>query len=157
MMARNTRASGLIRLSATDPDDLIVLSSLLQDAVVAIADMAWLRDEGSFVLVTARFRWEALDRAARAAGRPAGERINCGLRIQRVRQVRMRGIDRTASGATLELSALRHQDGALLLVFAGGAMVRLEVDAILCHLEDFGAPWPTQFQPDHGLDAVEPG
>jgi hypothetical protein len=69
----------------------------------------------------------------------------------------MRGIDRTRAGTTLELSALRHQDGALLLVFAGGAVVRLEVDAILCHLEDFGAPWPTQFRPDHGLDAVEPG
>lgn len=156
-MARDTAADGLIRLSAADADDLIVLSSLLQDAVVAIVDMAWLRDQHSFVLVAARFRWETLDRAARAAGRSAGERINCGLRIQQVRRVRMRGIDRASAGATLELSALRHQDGALLLVFAGGAMVRLEVDAILCHLEDFGAPWPTQFQPDHGLDTVEPG
>ncbi|MSP89458.1 MAG: DUF2948 family protein [Alphaproteobacteria bacterium] len=156
-MPRGASTDGLVRLSAADAGDLVVLSSLLQDAVVAIADMVWLRDEGSFVLVAARFRWEALDRTARTAGRPAGLRINCGLRIQQVRNVRMRGIDRTVSGGTLELSALRHQDGALHLVFAGGAMVRLEVDAILCHLEDFGAPWPTQFQPDHGLDTVEPG
>lgn len=156
-MAGDATMGDPVKLSATDADDLIVLSSLLQDAVVAVADMAWLRDEGGFVLVAARFRWEAMDRAAQAAGQPAGERINCGLRIQRVRHVRMRGIDRGIPGATLELSTLRHQDGALLLVFAGGAMVRLEVDAILCHLEDFGAPWPTQFRPDHGLDAVEPG
>lgn len=146
-----------LKLTAVDGDDLVMLASLLQDAVVAVGDMAYLKDERCFALVAARFRWEADRGRPRPADAPAGERTNCGLRIDGVRAAVLRGIDRGRRTATLELSTLTHQDGALLLVFAGGAMVRLEVDAILCHLEDFGAPWPTMFRPDHGLDAAGRG
>ena len=40
-------------------------------------------------------------------------------------------------------------------VFAGGAKIRLEVERILCHAEDFGDSWPTQWRPDHDFEEGE--
>jgi hypothetical protein len=42
------------------------------------------------------------------------------------------------------------------LIFAGGAAIRLEVDGILCHLEDLGEPWPTRWQPAHAAADGDP-
>ncbi|MBM3597251.1 MAG: DUF2948 family protein [Alphaproteobacteria bacterium] len=145
----------LLKLSAYDEADLQVLSSLLQDSVVPLSDMAFLREERCFALAVSRFRWEAIGDGVRAQGasasaEPAGERVNCGIRFEGVQRVMMRGIDPGRRDHVLELSALHYQDEKIVLLFAGGAMVRLEVDGILCHLEDFGAPWPTMFRPDHG-------
>jgi hypothetical protein len=36
-----------------------------------------------------------------------------------------------------------------MLVFAGGAQIRIETDAIACRIEDIGEPWPTRWRPTH--------
>ena len=43
-----------IRLQATDEDDLVVLSTLLQDATVLIGDMAHDPEHDQFLMVAAR-------------------------------------------------------------------------------------------------------
>ena len=50
--------SGL-KLSALDADDLDVISAAVQDALVAVRDCAYFKDEKRFVLLLNRFRWEA--------------------------------------------------------------------------------------------------
>jgi Protein of unknown function (DUF2948) len=66
--------------------------------------------------------------------------------------VKYRGFRRGDSDRLLELLAITAQAGAITLEFAGDASVRLEVDRILCHLEDIGEPWPTRWRPDHPVD-----
>ena len=41
------------------------------------------------------------------------------------------------------------EPASLILDFAGGSSVRLEVAQILCHLDDLGEPWPTRWRPKH--------
>ena len=41
---------------------------------------------------------------------------------------------------------------AIQLEFSGGAAIRLDVARILCHAQDVGEPWPTQWQPRHDAD-----
>ena len=50
--------SGL-KLSALDAEDLDVISAAVQDALVAVRDCAYFKDEKRFVLLLNRFRWEA--------------------------------------------------------------------------------------------------
>jgi len=38
------------------------------------------------------------------------------------------------------------------LTCAGDTAIRLETNGLLCHLEDFGEPWPTQWRPQHADD-----
>ena len=132
------------RLSARTVEDLAVVAALLQDAIVPVGDMAFLAGERSFVLALNRFRWEAGDDA------PARERTHSGLRFDGVRRVRYRGIRRSDRGRFLSLLTISYDDGAAVLHFAGGGMIRLEVDDLHCALEDFGEPWPTPSTPSHG-------
>ena len=77
-----------LSLLARDLPDLAVISSMLQDAIVTLADMVYLEREQSFIMVINRFRWEA------STDEAAGERINAGLRFDLVQRVQFRKIDR---------------------------------------------------------------
>jgi hypothetical protein len=136
-----------LKLRATDADDLAVISAMLQDAVIPIDEMAYLPEERRFVLVANRFRWEDV-RGEMVPGR-IYERVHSGLVIDEVRAVKTRGIDQAASDRILSLLAIEARDGAIDLVFSGNTAVRIEVDRIMCHLEDVAEPYPTRWRPTH--------
>lgn len=138
-------AAGRPRLSARSVEDLAVVAALLQDAIVPLGDMAYIADERSFVLALNRFRWELADDA------PTRERIHSGLRFDTVRRVRYRGIRRGDRSRFLCLLTITCDEGVVVLHFAGGGVIRLEVDELRCALEDFGEPWPTPSTPSHDI------
>lgn len=162
-----------LRLRAEDSEDLHIVAAVLQDALVAISDMEFLAKEHCFAVVANRFRWENCDAPDLAttdeptimpvsqsgnenedvAFGPctAYERVNCGIRFDGVAQVRCKGLDRRERGRILELLTIEAEPGAVVLVFAGGAAVRLEGASITCHIEDLGEPWPTRWRPRHPL------
>lgn len=142
-MTSGQGAAGRPRLSARSVEDLAVIAALLQDAIVPLGDMAYIADERSFVMALNRFRWEA------GEGAPSRERIHSGLRFDAVERVRYRGIRRTDRGRFLSLLTISCDDGIVVLHFSGGALIRLDVGALRCALEDFGEPWPTPSTPAH--------
>ena len=101
------------------------------------------------MLVANRFRWEAINNDAQD-GR-VYERVKCGLTFDRVTSVQKRQVDIKARARVLGLLALDVSDEYVDLIFAGGGVIRLYVERILCHAEDFDDPWPTQWRPDHDL------
>ena len=58
--------TGRLRMRARDHEDLRCLSSLLQDALVPLCDVAWLAAQHRFVMVVNRFCRERLPPAAQA-------------------------------------------------------------------------------------------
>jgi hypothetical protein len=173
-------ADAPLKLSARDADDLAVIAACVQDALVPIGEMAFLPAERRFVLALNRFRWDLVDpkqapRAGRTQAtpgtrrdasfsdrggdRPRYERVLSGLRFEGVKQVRKRGIDLHNRDRILELLTIQAEPGALLLLFAGGASIRLDIDELRCYLEDFGEGWPTRWRPSHPEEdeTKEPG
>jgi hypothetical protein len=165
-----------IRLCARDAEDLAVIASCVQDALVAVVDMGFLPDERRFVLALNRFRWDRLDArklAEENAQRPspvrrgdapfweegdkgpAFERVMSGLRFETVTAVRTKGIDLRNRERILELLTIHAEPGAVLLVFSGSAVIRLEVNELRCYLEDFGDAWPTRWRPRHSGDSTD--
>ena len=138
-----------LRLRAADGDDIAVLSACLQDAVVPVADMAYLPGEARFVMVANRFRWE--DAGSEDIEGKIYERVHCGICFDTVTAVRQKGLDRTRRSQILSLLALESGEGYIELVFAAGVVIRLEVAQIMCHLDDIDEPWPTQWRPAHRL------
>jgi hypothetical protein len=141
-----------LKLRAEDADDLRVISSNLQDALVAVGDMTLLADQRRFALVANRFCWE---KPATADGGYA--RSHAVLVLDGVSKVAMQGIDRHRTERVLSLLAIETSKRAeggdyVILVFADDAAIRLEVDRVLCHLEDVGEPWPTRWKPVHSLE-----
>ena len=163
-------SSSSIKLRARDPRDMEVIAAWLQDALVPLADVAYLKREKRFVLVANRFMWESAPpgtppgtppdpqeaapggdaRFADETGEPAFQRVNCGVCFDRVRAVRTRGLELKNKDHILNLLTIEAAPHAVTLLFSGDAVIRLEVAAIACHLEDLGEPWPTRWQPAHG-------
>jgi hypothetical protein len=141
-----------LKLRAEDAEDLAVISACLQDALVAVSDLAYVPEERSFLFVANRFRWENGLRPA--PGEAPFERVLCGISFSEVAAVSYTGFRRTDNGRILSLLAIRHDNGAVHLDFSGGAAIRLEVARLLCHAGDLGEPWPTPWQPRHDLDEV---
>jgi hypothetical protein len=157
-----------IKLRARDPKDMEVVAAWLQDALVPLADVAYLKREKRFVLVANRFKWESVPadlpsnprpaagddaRFEDANGDPPFQRVNCGVCFDRVRAVRSRGLDLENKDHILNLLTIEATPRAVTLLFSGDAAIRLEVTGIACHLEDLGEPWPTRWQPAHGESA----
>lgn len=149
-----TGDGGLLKLKALDDEDLQVISGALQDAIVPVLDIAYDAHQGLFMFAANRFRWEAAPHSE-ARG---GARIRCAVTFANVTGVRRKGIDRRQPGAFLNLLAIGLDEPsdaaepAVLLTFSGGAAIRLETSGLLCHLEDFGEPWPVPRRPRHAND-----
>jgi hypothetical protein len=142
-----------LKLIALDPEDLQVLSCHLQDAVIRVGDMAYLKAEMRFAAIANRFDWE---RAARDDS-GAYQRRRAGLRFERVKAARIQGFDLNSKDTALELLALTFEtaedpSGAITLHFAGGGAVRLEVECIEAELRDLGAAWRASSKPVHASD-----
>ncbi len=96
-----------LKLIALDPEDLQVLSCHLQDAVIRVGDMAYLKAEMRFAAIANRFDWE---RAARDDS-GAYQRRHAGLRFERVKAARIQGFDLQQKDTALELLALTFEAG----------------------------------------------
>ena len=155
---------GGLRLRAEDSEDLAVISACLQDALVAVRDLAYDRDARNFVLVANRFSWEGggAEGAAEGEGTPF-ERTLCGIIFDEIDSVAYRGFHRSEEDRILALLAIRpifgpgtdSKSGLIDLEFAAGVTIRLTAAAIRCRARDFGEPWPTPWQPGHPLDPPE--
>ena len=160
-LAEPKGSDGRLSLRVGDADDLAVLASVLQDAVIAIGDMRYIASDKLFVLLASRFRWEAVfdgdseeemsDDAGNEVGGAAFERIHCGVAFEGVEAVKVKGIDVKDRSQFLDLLTLRAEDEGLVLTFAGGGAIRLDVPRIKGHMRDMGEPWPTANKPEHEL------
>jgi Protein of unknown function (DUF2948) len=138
-------AASQLKLRAEDKEDLAVVSAIVQDALVPVADMVYLPAERRFALVVNRFCWERRPDGTRKGH----ERILTGLCFSEIIAVKSSGFSRSEADRILEILALRLAEGCVLVEFSGGARLRLEVERLLCHVEDIGEPWPTQWRPRH--------
>ena len=139
-----------LKLRAEDEDDLAVISAFLQDALVAVRDLAYVPADRSFLFVANRFRWE--DGIHRAVSNGEFQRTLCGVAFGEVTAVFYSGFRRNEEDRILSLLAIRPESGAVRLEFSGGAAIRLEVARFLCHAQDLGEPWPTPWQPRHDVE-----
>jgi hypothetical protein len=137
-----------LKLRAEDEEDLAVVSAILQDSLVPVADMTYLPEAQRFALVVNRFRWEREPDGTRANH----QRILTGICFSEVTAAKLQGFSRQDGDRLLEVLALHGGNGCVLIEFSGGARLRLEVGRLLCHVEDIGEPWPTRWRPRHPED-----
>jgi hypothetical protein len=146
-----------LKLIALDEEDLAVVSSLLQDAVVRVADMSYLPTQKRFAAIVNRFDWE---KAAKASGGKDYRRKRTALRFDRVFGAKSKNVKPSGGSRVLSLLAVSFEPGNLpggrvTLTFSGDASIQLEVECIEAELKDLGLTWRTRSRPEHPGD--EPG
>ena len=138
-----------LKLRASDKEDLGVISAILQDAVIAIDEMTFLKEESRFAFVANRFRWEDANRDKPLEGNIIYERVNCGICFDTVTAVRQNGLNQAKKAQIISLLSIVAEEDFIDLAFSAGITVRLQVEKILCHMQDLDEPWPTQRRPSH--------
>jgi hypothetical protein len=134
-----------LKLIALDPDDISVVSTHLQDAVVKVADVVWLPSEHRLVIGMNRFDWEAC-----GCDDPCYKRRRTALRFDRVMAVQCRNAkDTVLNLLAVEYDATDAPAGTVTLIFSGGAALRLEVECLECELADLGPTWDAKARPEH--------
>ncbi len=138
-----------LRLAALDREGLEVISAHIQNTCVKFSDMAWLPGQHRFIVAGMRYDW-----VGAKAGPP--ERVASVLRFDRVLRVAHLGLGRRKSGDVLNLLAVTFQKtdtpaGLILLAFADGSLIRLEVECVEAELRDMELRRPAEACPGHAL------
>jgi len=148
-----------LKLMAADADDLEVIATILQDALINLSEVRFDPKERLFLMVVNRFRWEAIETADPDSqpGDAPYERVHSGLCFECVKAVRILRINRGNRSGFLELLTITSTPEEIEFVFAGGGRIRLEVEKIQCRIRDLDEPWPTTLRPVHAIDDEGPG
>lgn len=151
-----------LRLRAIDQLDLSVIAAHLQDAVAKVGDMGVDPKSRRFAILFNRFMWEDVqDEAGRGPKADRGapwRRVRSALHFDGVTRVRSAGLRRDEPAAVAALLTLTFEpqgdlSGTMVLTFAGGAVLRVEVECLDAWLSDVSAPWQTTSRPGHDTDS----
>ena len=144
--------SDKLKLTALDADDLGVISTAVQDALVTVRDCVHFKDERRFVLLLNRFRWEADPTVDSPYWRTHSALVFNGVTAVRHHNIPLHEPDRMLELLTLTLEYGGGNDRLVTLRFAADRAIRLEIARLACHLGDVGEPWPTPWKPAHPAD-----
>ena len=142
-----------LKVRAVAAEDIEILSSLLQDGLVASRDLHYEKDESWFVMVINRFCWEQAN-----DGEPETQpnRCLCGLKVGHVKHVRQRGLSSAATQfynlLSITYEETKENDKAvnsLTFTFSDGYDIMLAVDELVLIVQDIAAPHPALAQPQH--------
>ena len=138
-----------LKLVALDREGLGVISAHIQNTCVKRVDMTWLPQQRRFLVAGMRYDW---------VGAKTGpeERVSSVLRFDRVLKVSQLGLTEIDADATLNLLGVTFEKtdppaGIIILAFADGALVRLDVECVEVELRDMGHRVPAEACPGHAL------
>ncbi|MFT3690035.1 DUF2948 family protein [Paenirhodobacter sp.] len=135
---------GPLTLRAETPEDLAVIATLVQDAVLTLGDVAWDAKARRLAFLLNRFRWE--DKAAAEAENRPYERVRSLLVISDVTRVASQGIDRNDRDTVISLLDLHWTPGAdgtgaLELALAGDGAISVSAECLSVDLRDVTRPY----------------
>ncbi|HYC98858.1 DUF2948 family protein [Brevundimonas sp.] len=138
-----------LRLLAEDADDLHIISAALQDAIMRPVDIVWEPQARRVTLALSRFCWEC-----------GGTRVMSAMQFGDVLSVKSRRLPRGPEHA-LELLAMDFEPGEapggrVILMFAGGGDLRIDVECLDAVLTDLSERWPARVAPTHLAEGPEP-
>ncbi len=145
-----------LKFIVLDEEDLEVVSTHVQDAVVKVADVIWRPQEKRLVIGLNRFDWEGAQDV-----HPDYRRRRSALRFERVLSCKCKDVNPAGKDAVLNLLAVEFEEtdaptGVVSLIFSGGAVLRLDVECLEAELADLGPVWAATGCPDHAIEPAEP-
>ncbi|MFC7378836.1 DUF2948 family protein [Brevundimonas sp. GCM10030266] len=137
-----------LRLLAEDADDLHIISVALQDAIMRPVDIVWERGARLLTVTLSRFCWEC-----------GGTRVMAAMQFGDVIAVKSRRLPRGPEHA-LELLAMHFEPGEapggrIIMMFAGGGDLRVDVECLDAVLTDLSERWPAKMAPTHLEGSLE--
>lgn len=136
-------ADRALYLGAFNPQDVEIISTILQDSIFCINDLAWLKKKQRVAVLVNRFRWE--NKSEYIDKNSAPERVKSLLIIDNVLNISSQGIDRSDDSEPLNLLNLdlkkTKKNIFLTLLLSNFGAIRCELEAIELSIKDVTRPY----------------
>ncbi|MCB2092970.1 MAG: DUF2948 family protein [Rhodobacteraceae bacterium] len=141
-------------LKAFDGEELLVISALVQDAVLAGGDMKWEPKARRLSFLINRFRWEDRGLSSGRSGR--FERVRALLIFRDVLSVASQGLRQAEHDTVLSVLSIgwiagEDGTGRVEIILAGDGTIAAEVECLDVTLKDVTRPYlaPSGKKPEH--------
>ena len=141
-----------LKLIGNNEEDLKVISAYLQDSVVAVGDIVFLRQNKTFVMIANRFMWEDIEKGIFRQSK----RIRCAIKFETALSVKSRNINQKNKKKLLECLAIKcssvfNESYKMQIFFAGDSIITIISEAIYVVMSDLGKPWNVKHVPIHKI------
>ena len=92
-----------LKLIGKNQDDLKVISAYLQDSIVTVKDIVFLKQNKSFIMIVNRFMWEDVEKGVFRQNK----RIRCAVKFEEVIKVESKNINQKNKNKPLECLAIK--------------------------------------------------
>ena len=141
-----------LKLLGKNQEDLKIISAYLQDSILIIRDMVFLKQNRTFIMVVNRFMWEDVEKGLFRQNK----RIRCALKFEEVINVKSKNMKQKSKNKPLECLAVKcssifNETYKIKIFFAGGSIITIISEVIEVTLHDLGKPWNVKHIPIHKI------
>ena len=141
-----------LKLLGKNQEDLKVISAYLQDSILVVKDMVFLKQNRTFVMIVNRFMWEDVEKGVFRKNK----RIRCAVKFEEVIKVESKNINQKNKNRPLECLAIKcssifDETYKIKIFFAGDSIITIISEVIEVALHDLGKPWNVKHVPIHKI------
>ena len=141
-----------LKLIGKNEEDLKIISAYLQDSVVIIKDIVFLKKNRTFIMILNRFMWEDVEKGVFRQNK----RVRCALKFEEVIKVQSKNINQKNKNKPLEYLAIRSSlifDNIfkIKIFFSGGGIITIISEVIEVTMNDLGKSWNVKYFPAHKI------
>ena len=141
-----------LKLIGKNEEDLKIISAYLQDSVVIVKDIVFLKKNRTFIMILNRFMWEDIEKGVFRQNK----RVRSALKFEEVIKVQSRNINQENKNKPLEYLAIKtslifNNIFKTKIFFSGGGMITIISEVIEVTMNDLGKPWNVKYFPTHKI------
>ena len=141
-----------LKLLGKHQEDLKIISAYLQDSIIIVKDIVFLKQNRTFVMIVNRFMWEDVEKGVFRQNK----RIRCAVKFEEVIKVKSKNINQKNKDKPLECLAIKcssifDEVYKIKIFFAGDSIITIISEVIEVALHDLGKPWNVKHIPIHKI------
>jgi len=141
-----------LKLIGKNQEDLKVVSAYLQDSIVAVKDIVFLKKNRTFIMLVNRFMWEDVEKGVFRKNK----RIRCAVKFENVLNAKSKNINQKNRNKFLECLAIKSIFDSddiykIKFFFAGNGAITIIAETIELVMNDIGSPWDVKHFPKHKI------
>ena len=141
-----------LKLLGKNQEDLKAISAYLQDSILIVKNIVFLRQNRTFIMIVNRFMWEDVEKGIFRQNK----RIRCAIKFEEVIKVESKNINQDNKNKPLECLAIKcspifEETYKINIFFAGNSIITVISEVIEVTLHDLGKPWKVKHIPIHKI------
>jgi len=141
-----------LKLLGTHQEDLKIISAYLQDSILIVKDIVFLKHNRTFIMIVNRFMWENVEKGVFRQNK----RIRCAVKFEEVIKVESKNINQKNKNKPLECLAIKcssifEETYKIMIFFAGNSIITIISEVIEVALHDLDKPWNVKHIPIHKI------